>query len=58
MTERIGQEVSTDHALLSYARRLWSTTEWQSWRLHMRRDVADGLNDPAPRSVEDYPEEA
>jgi hypothetical protein len=58
MTERIGQEVVADHALLSYARRLWGTGEYQAWRRHMRQDVADSLADSSGASVEDHPEEA
>jgi hypothetical protein len=61
MGERIGQEVSTDQTLLSYARDLWASGEYKAWRTHMEQDIADGLNysrGTTQESAADYPEEA
>ncbi len=58
MSERVGQEVSGDTELLSYARILWASGDYQSWRTHMRQDVADTLRGPSPDPVVGYFEEA
>lgn len=58
MSERVGQEVRTDDALLAHAQRLWATGEFRSWRTHMRQDVEDSLRGVQSLSAEGYPEEA
>ncbi len=40
---RTGSEVQDDQQLLAYARNLWSSDDYQAWRSHMKKDVADGL---------------
>ena len=57
MTERVGNEVQGDATLLAYAKDLWASSEYWTWRDHMRRDVADSLGS-TPQGIEDYPAEA
>jgi hypothetical protein len=56
VSERIGQEVQGDQALLARARDLWATPAYHQWRDHMRRDVEETLR-PALK-VEASPEGA
>jgi len=58
MSLRVGKEVLEDHALLSYARDLWASGQYQNWRAHMHQDVEDELRSPVSLPVEDHPEEA
>jgi hypothetical protein len=51
---RIGREVQNDDALLSFARRLWSSDAYQAWRLHMRRDVEESLSIESLHSPKDH----